>query len=82
MANIKWKQIQSGSKPIKCQQNHKTAMFHPFQQNLLLFPDVITFHSTFPFGKVFEYILKTGVTNLFEPESYFMGTESYEGHPV
>ena len=25
---------------------------------------------------------KVGVTNLFEPESYFMGTESYEGHPV
>jgi hypothetical protein len=23
-----------------------------------------------------------GVTNLFETESYFMGTEPYEGHPV
>ena len=24
---------------------------------------------------------RPGVTNLFEPESYFMDTESYEGHP-
>ena len=26
--------------------------------------------------------VRTGITNLFETESYFMGSESYEGLPV
>ena len=55
--------------------------------SLLITETIVFFHTVYYNGPEAFFICKgiecrAGVTNLSEPESYFMGTESYEGHPV